>query len=503
MLDSTVVVLALPSIQHDLDASNTALAWVQNGYLLSMAVLVVTAGRLGDMFGRKRIFLWSLAVFALGSAISALSQTEGVLVAGRIVQGAGGSGLIALSLALACNAFPAERQATAVGIWAGVSSLAMAIGPVAGGALIGAASWRWIFWINLPIIAIGTLILLAAHESRDETSGRHLDVPGFAVLSLGLTAIVLALIESSTWGWGSGSTLALLGAGIALLYVFWVLEHRVAQPIVDFSLFRNRSYFGASAAGFALVGCYWSVMFFQPQFLQNVLDYSPVQSGLLILPITAPMLVISPFAGRLIARFGARALMTVAMLVAAAGLLLLTRIDADSGYGLLLPGFLLFGISLGLGYAPMSSAAMASMPRDKAGIAAGVLAMIRLMAGALGLATTGAVFAALQRDKLADLLAQRAPGVSGQRGELDGLLAGSSAARRALHQEPHGVFERVEEDFRETFSYALANATWILVGLAVMGAVMAWAFVQSAATAAAASGTGEVEHHQHHRRFHF
>ncbi|HEY8779328.1 MAG TPA: MFS transporter [Solirubrobacterales bacterium] len=501
MLDSTVVVLALPSIQQDLDASNTALAWVQNGYLLAISVLVVTVGRLGDMFGRKRIFNWSLAVFALGSAIAALSQTEGVLVAARIVQGMGGAGLIALSLALACSAFPAERQNTAVGIWAGVSSLALAIGPVAGGALIGAASWRWIFWVNLPIIAIGSLILRAARESRDESSARHLDTPGLAVLSLGLTAIVLALIESSTWGWGSTKTLTLLGAGFALLFVFWLVEHRVAQPIVDFTLFRNRPYLAATAAGFTLVGCYWSVMFFQPQYLQDVLDYSPVETGLLILPITAPMLALSPLTGRFMVRLGARGLLTLSMLAATAGLLLLTRLGADSSYGVLLPGFLLFGISLGLGYAAMSSVAMASMPREKAGIAAGVLAMNRVMAGALGLAVTGAVFAALQRDKLADLLAQRAPGVRGQRGELDGLLAGSSAARRTLHQESHGVFERVEAVFRETFAYALANATWILVGLAAAGAVVSWLLVQSAADSTPAEH--KPEHRLGHRRFHF
>ncbi|MEK6277706.1 MAG: MFS transporter [Actinomycetota bacterium] len=507
MLDSTVVVLALPSIQHDLDASDTALQWVQNAYLLAVAVLVVTLGRLGDMLGRRLVFVWSLAVFAAGSAMAALASSEGILVAARVVQGMGGAGLVALSLAITCAAFPPDQQNRAVGIWAAVSSLALAIGPLVGGVLIDAASWRWIFWLNPPIAAAGAAILLyAAEESRDESAGRRLDVAGFVLLTLGLTGVVLALIESSTWGWDSAGTLGLLAGGSALLAAFWVVEHRVAEPIVDFSLFRNGPYFGASAAGFALVGCYWSLMYFQPQYLQNVLDYSAIAAGLLILPVTAPMLAISPLAGALIARFGARALMTAGMLTAVAGLLIQTRIDAGSGYGLLLPGFLLFGIALGLVYAPMSTAAMSSMPREKAGIASGVLAMNRVMAGALGLAATGAVFAALQRDKLSELLLQRAPAVHGQREELDGLLAGSSAAREKLADQPQGLVERVEAVFRETFAFALANAFWVLVGLAAVGALLTWMFVRSAPAATPPekpTAPQDVQHHQHHRRFHF
>ena len=290
---------------------------------------------------------------------------------------------------------------------------------------------------------------------------------------------------------------------------FRFVEHRVANPIVDFELFRNGPYFGATAAAFTLVGSYWSLMFFEPQYLQNVLDYSAVASGLLILPITVPMIAISPFAGRLIARFGDRALMTAGMLFALAGLVMLTRIDAGSGYSDLLPGFALFGIALGLVYAPMSSAAMAAMPRAKAGIAAGVLAMNRVLAGAVGLAATGAVFASLEDDRLQQLSDERGLGLSAaERSELDGLLAGSESARQTLAGQPAGLEHRIEDAVRETFTFALSHALWVLVGLTAVGTVLTWAFVRSPApvgpdpAVAGDPAAAELRHHTHHRRFH-
>jgi len=306
MLDSTVVALALPSIRHDVDASAGGLQWMMNGYLLTITVFVVTAGRLGDMFGRKRFFLIGMVVFALGSILSGAAGDETTLILGRLLQGLGAAPMLPLSLAIVCDAFPAERQPRALGIWAAISAIALAIGPLAGGALVE-VDWRVIFWVNLPIAALGIAIVsLAAKESRDPGAGRKVDLRGLLALSAGLTLAVLALIQARVWS--AEATVALAVAGIGALYAFWRVEHRVGEPIVDFSLFRNGPYLGASAAAFALVGAYWSVMFFQPQYLQDVRGHSVVLSGLMILPITAPMVFISPFSGRLIARFGARRL---------------------------------------------------------------------------------------------------------------------------------------------------------------------------------------------------
>lgn len=457
MLDSTVVALALSSIRTDVGADAAELQWVMNGYLLTIAVLVVTAGRLGDMFGRKRVFLAGMALFAAGSVFSGASQDPHMLIAGRVLQGAGAAPMLTLSLAIVCNAFPAAEQPRALGIWAAVSAVALAIGPVVGGVLI-AIDWRLIFWINLPIVALGVAIILAAApESTDPSAGTRVDLRGLIAFSVGLTAVVLAMIQSTVWRAAVVAPLALVGA-IALI-AFWRIEHRVREPIVEFGLFRNGPYFGASAAAFALVGSYWAVMFFQPQYLQDARGHSAIESGLLILPVTVPMVFISPFSGWLIGRFGARGLMTAGMVCGTAGLVVLTRIDPHSGYALLLAGYLLFGIALGLVYAPMSTAAMAAMPGEKVGIAAGVLAMDRIVAGSLALAAVGAAFHALQ--------------------------AGG-----------------------EGFTAAIAASTWVLVALCAAGAVLTWAFVrdpQQPGSDPAMAGEPPPEmlqHHNHHRRFH-
>jgi EmrB/QacA subfamily drug resistance transporter len=427
MLDSTVVALALPQIRHDVGASSEGLQWVMNGYLLTIAVLVVSAGRLGDMFGRKRVFLAGMVLFAVGSVVSGAAGDQIDLIVGRVIQGAGAAALLPLSLALVVNVFPAEEQPRALGVWAAVSAIALALGPLAGGLLIE-LDWRVIFWMNLPIAVLGIAITaLYAPESTDPGAGHRIDWSGLAALSVGLTAVVLALVQSRAWS--ATAVVALALVGLAALAGFWVVEHRVRQPIVDFVLFRNGPYFGASAAAFALVGAYWAVMFFQPQYLQDVRGHSPILSGLMILPVTVPMIFVSPFSGRLIGRFGARRLMTTGMSLGVAGLLVLTQIDASSPYGLLLAGYLLFGIAIGLVYAPMSTAAMAAMPGGKAGIASGVLAMDRVLAGAVALAASGAVFHALLGDG-------------------------------------------------RSFADSVAGCTWVVVVLCAIGAGLTWAYVR-------------------------
>jgi EmrB/QacA subfamily drug resistance transporter len=455
MLDSTVVTLALPAIGSDLGASIDGLQWIQNAYLLALAATVVSAGRLGDIRGRRSVFLAGMALFGAGSVLAGAAGSEEVLIAARVVQGLGGAAMLTLSLALVAQAFPGAEQARALGVWAAVSAIALAIGPLAGGALIEAASWRWIFLINVPIVALGVAVLIIhGVESRDPSSSR-VDYLGVAVLAVGLTAIVLGLIEADDWS--APATIAVLAIGVAVLAGFWRLEHRREDPLVEFSLFRNRPYLGASAAAFALVGSYWSVMFFQPQFLQLELGYSAVAAGALILPLTAPMALFSTFSSRIIGRFGVRATMTVGMLFGLAGLIAqaLTE-DADS-YGALLPGLLCFGIALALVYAPMSTAAMAALPAAKSGIASGVLAMNRVLAGALLLAMSGAVF----------------------QGELGG--AASAAGESG-------------------FATAVAHALWPPIGVMVIGTTLTWLWVRAPDQP---EGPAEAaDHHRRHRRFH-
>jgi EmrB/QacA subfamily drug resistance transporter len=452
MLDSTTLPLALPSIRGELGASSSGLQWVQNSYLLTMAALVVTLGRVGDMVGRKRTFQLGMLAFGAGSVICATAGSVAQLIGGRVVQGAGGAALLALSLAIVNLAFPPEERPRAVGIWAAVSAIALAVGPLVGGAAVELVSWRLIFWLAVPIAALAlAMMAVAAPESRDETAGQRIDVPGFVTITLGLTAVVLALVQGKQWGWDSAATLGVLTGGLALLAAFWRVEHRVREPIVDFRLFRSGPYFGASAAAFALVGSLWTLLFFLPQYIELVLDHSTLVSGLLVLPMTAPMVAISPFAGRLGARVGARLLMTAGMTCATLGVLVVTRVDGDSGYALLLPGLLLFGVAMGLVFATMSAAAMAALPSEKAGVASGALAMIRTLAGALLLATGGAIF---------------------QHIELERRIDGGS--------------------FDAAFADGLAGVAWLLSAVLAVGTLLTWLYVRSAPAA----------REPQHRRFH-
>jgi EmrB/QacA subfamily drug resistance transporter len=453
MLDSTVINLALTPIAHDIGATTAGLQWVVNGYLLVLAAIVVTAGRVGDILGRRAVFFAGMALFAAGSIVCATSSSEEVLVGGRLVQGLGAAPLLGLSLAIVSAAFSADERTKALGIWAGVSAVALGIGPLLGGALIEAVSWRWLFWINLPFCLLGVVLVLASTaEQRDPGAGRRIDVPGVIAVGAGLALVVLALVEGKTWGWTSAATLASFGTGLACLVAFWFVEHRVASPIVEFDLFRNGPYFGASAAGFCLVGCYWAVMFLQPQYLQEALNHSTLVAGVMVLPITAPMIALSPLGGRLIALVGTRPLMTFGMALGTAGLVVLALVGPSTGYGVVFAGYLLFGLALGFVYAPMSAAAMTAMPQDKAGIAAGVLAMNRVLAGALTLAIAGALF--------------------------QHVLVDDTAAH---------------EPVRTAYTSALSAANWILVGLCAIGTVLTWAFVRDAQPGA----------HRHHRHLHF
>jgi len=440
MLDSTAIALALPSIRLDLGSSSSGLQWVQNVYLLALAALVIVLGRLGDLVGRRLVFLAGMLAFAGGSVVCALADSTATLVAGRAVQGVGGAAMLALSFAIATLTFPEREQRRAIGIWAAVSSLALAVGPLVGGAVTELASWRWLFMANVPLAALGAAILAAAMpESRDEEAATRLDLPGVVLLTAGLTGVVLALIQGETRGWTSAATLGGLAAGVALLACFGWVEAHAREPLVRFELFRGGPYLGAGAAAFAVVGSYWVLMFLLPQYIDLVLGFSTLRTGALMLPVTAPMVFVSPFAARLVGRFGARVLMTAGMACATAGMLLLTRAQTSIDYSTVAPGLLLFGLALGLVYAPMSAAAMFALPADKAGAASGALAMTRTLAGALLLAAGGALF---------------------QHVQVEERQAGAS--------------------FDSAFATGIADAAWLLAAVLALGTLATWLLVRAA-----------------------
>ncbi len=393
MLDNTVVNVALPSIQRDLGASTSALEWTVSGYTLSFAVLLVTGGRLGDIFGRRRMFLAGVIIFALSSATAGLAADQLDLVISRIVQGAGAALMMPGTLSIITDAFPAHERGKAMGTWAGVSALALAVGPVLGGFLTEHVSWRAIFYLNIPV-AIGAVVatVFAVRESRDTSVGKDVDFAGVATLTVGLTALVLALVEGNSWGWGSTQVIALLVGSVLALVAFVAVEQRVKAPMVQFDLLSDRNFLGAVVVALIITFAMMGVFFFLALYMQNILGYSPLQAGVRFLPSTLMIVAIAPLSGRAADRFGPRWLIAGGLLLVTASLVVFTGLEVNSSYTQLLPGFMLLGIGIAMTMSPMTSAAMNAVPVQKAGIASGVLSMFRMVGGSLGIAVTGAIF---------------------------------------------------------------------------------------------------------------
>ena len=380
------------------------------------------------------------------------------------------------TLSIITNAFPPEERGKAIGTWAGVSALALAIGPVVGGALAEYVSWRAIFFLNLPVAAGAVAVtLFAAHESRDETVDRAVDWPGIVALSTGLTGLVVALVEGNQWGWGSPAIVALLGTAVAGIVSFVLLEPRVRAPMVDFNFFRSRTFFGANLVAFIVTFAMLAMFFFTALYMQNFLGYSPLEAGVRFLPATALIIVVAPIAGRLADRVGPRRLMTGGLLVVALAMYLQTHITVDSGYGVLLPAFMLMGLGMGFVMSPMSTAAMNAVSETKAGAASGILSMSRMVGGTFGVAALGALFQHLSSERLADSLA----GTGVTAAQRDHLVEniGSGAGGDATRGLDPATAEQVGHAVKDAFVHALSSGMWLATGVALIGALAAWLLV--------------------------
>jgi len=471
MLDNTVVNVALPSIQRSLNASTSSLEWTVNAYTLSFAVLLVTGGRLGDLFGRRKIFLAGVVIFASSSAAIGFSPSDTWLVAWRAVQGVGSALMMPATLSIITNAFPPEERGKAIGTWAGVSAMALAIGPVVGGFLVESVSWQSIFFLNLPV-AVGAVViaLFAVRESRDETVERSVDIPGVLTLTTGLAALVLALVEGNGWGWGSGLELAMFALAAVALTAFALVERRREVPMVDFSFFRSRTFLGANIVAFIVSFAMLAMFFFLALYMQNIRGYSPLQAGVRFLPSTVMIIIIAPLAGRLADRVGSRPLITFGLLAVSGALFWQSHLTVSSGYGALLPGFMLMGVGMGFVMSPMSLAAMNAVDRAKAGVASGILSMNRMVGGTFGVAILGALVATLGRSKIDELLPQLPDAARGKLA--DGLGSGGVA---------HGVPARVTDAAQQAFVYALHYGLLLGAGVALLGALAAFTLIRKRA----------------------
>ena len=394
MLDNTVVNVALPSIERDLHVSISSLEWVVTAYALTFAALLITGGKLGDLYGRKRIFIIGIAIFTLSSLACGLAPSAGFLIGARAVQGVGAALMNPASLSIITATFPPRERGQAIGIWAGVSAMALAIGPLVGGLIVDNINWNWIFFINVPVgiagIAVSQLVI---RESRDTSHEQSIDIPGLVLSSAGLFALSYALIEGNKHGWTSPEILGLFAAAAALLVAFVLVEHFQRLPMLDLSLFRIGSFTGANLVAMLVSLGMFGVFFFVSLYIQNILGFSPTKAGASFLPMTLLIIVVAPMAGKASDKIGSRWLMGTGMTLVGISLLLYQRVGLDSTFGTLLPAMLLGGVGMAMTMSPMTAAAMGSVTVDKAGVGYGVLNSFRQLGGSLGIALMGAILA--------------------------------------------------------------------------------------------------------------
>ncbi len=392
VLDNLVVSVALPSIHRSLGASIQSLEWTVNAYTLSYAVLLLTGAALGDRFGRKRMFMAGIGLFTVSSAAAALAPSIGALIVARATQGAGAAIATPLTLTLLANAFPADQRGVAIGVWSGISGIAVALGPLVGGAVTQAASWHWIFWINVPIGAV--LVPLAALrliESRGPT--QTLDLRGLALGSAGLFGIVFGLVRSQSLGWSSTEVLGSLAAGAALMVAFVLHELRTPSPMLPMGFFARRGFAVTNAVSLAMYFGMFGSIFFLSQFLQNVLGNSPLQAGVKLLVWTGATMVIAPLAGFFSERYGSRLFMAAGLALQAIALGWLAGIAGlHLAYVSMIGPFILGGAGMALVFAPSANAVLASVRSDQAGQASGATNAIRELGGVLGVAVLATVF---------------------------------------------------------------------------------------------------------------
>ena len=400
LIDGTVVNVALPSIQRGLGGGLAGQQWVSNAYLLTLSSLILVGGSLGDLFGERRVFALGVAGFGAASLLCALAPTIGLLIAFRALQGVAGALLIPSSLAVIVATFLEAERGAAIGTWTAFGAIAAAVGPLGGGLLLGIASWRWIFLINLPFVVLCVaLILTVVPRAAPIERGRTVDFVGALLCALGLGGPVFALIEQPRLGWSSAAVLVGLVAGVLLFAAFLIYESRagrspIGHPMLPLSLFSRRNFAVGNIETLAMYAGLSVLFFFLVLFLQQVAGYTPLQSGLATLPTSVVMLALSRRFGGLADRFGPRLFMGLGPVIAGLGLLLLLRVSVNVDYlGEILPALLIFSLGLSMTVAPLTAAVLAGVEERQAGIASGVNNAVARVAGLLGIAAIGAVVA--------------------------------------------------------------------------------------------------------------
>jgi EmrB/QacA subfamily drug resistance transporter len=475
--DITALSVALPEIENDFDSDVSTVQWVINAYALIFGVLIVTGGRLADMFGRRRLFFVGAGIFAIFSLLAGVAQDDWWLIACRGLMGIGGAIMWPAVLGMTYDVLPEDKAGLAGGLIIGVAGFGNAAGPLIGGFLTDTLSWRWVLYLNLPIAAIACFATWRAIPADQPTGRERIDYPGIATLSVGLVALLIALDQVTDWGWTDPRVLGLFALCILLLVAFAVAERRAGSwALIPRDVFGNAGFRAACLATLMMSATFFAALLFLPQFFQKILGDSPLEAGAGLLPMMAIFAVTSFVAGGLYNRLGAKLIVSAGALCLTLGAFLISLVESDSGYGALVPGMVVLGIGVGLFYSSITTAAVTALDPSRSSLAGGLVYMFQVAGGSVGLGLTTTIFVTASEDSLQKNLA----GGRLDKSEVDtlhGALAGTESSAEILARFPGAVADRLLELIRDAFAAGMQWAFRLVAALALVGLIISVLFV--------------------------
>jgi EmrB/QacA subfamily drug resistance transporter len=477
--DFTALSVALPNIEREFDSDVDTVQWVINGYALVFGVFIVTGGRLADMYGRRRLFFVGAGIFAAFSAVAAIAPSLPVLLAARALMGVGGAIMWPAVLGMTFALLPARKAGLAGGLVLVVAGLGNAFGPLLGGFLTEELSWRWVFVINLPVAAAAVFVTWRRiRQPVQRDAAARVDTLGVATLSVALVALLLALDEVTDLGWGDTPIVALLVVFVVAMVAFVFVERHMGEnALVPRDVMRNPDFTTACVAVLFTAATFFASLLYLPQFFQKLLDYSPLEAGLALAPLMATFALVSFVAGGLYERLGAKPILSLGVGLMFLGILLLSFVGEDSGYGATVPGMLILGSGFGLFISTITTAAVTSLPEARASLGGAILYMFQVAGGSVGLALTTTVFARASQDRLgADVAAAGLRASDQEVDDVQGILAGTDSAQQALQQLP-GRDAQILELVRDAFVDGMTTAFRVDAALALVGVVVTVGFV--------------------------
>ena len=470
--DITALSVALPAIESDFDSDVSTVQWVINAYALVFGVLIVTGGRLADMFGRRRLFFVGAGIFAVFSLLAGVAQDDWWLIGCRALMGVGGAIMWPAVLGMTYDALPADKAGLAGGLIIGVAGFGNAAGPLLGGFLTDALSWRWVLFLNLPIAAIACFATWRAIPEDGEGARERIDYPGIATLSLGLVALLIALDQVTDWGWTDPRILGLFALCVLLLAAFGLIERRAGSwALIPRDVIGNPGFRAACLATLMMSAVFFAALLFLPQFFQKILGDSPLEAGAGLLPMMAVFALTSFVAGGLYNRLGAKVIVSAGAVCLTVGAFLISLIERDSGYGALVPGMVVLGIGVGLFYSSITTAAVTALDPSRSSLAGGLVYMFQVAGGSVGLGLTTTVFVTASEDRLQKDLAETRLDKADV-DALHGALAGTESSTEILARFSRGVADRLLELIREAFAAGMQWAFRLVAALALVGLVI-------------------------------